>query len=419
MKVLTFFLFVFTIGILEAQNFWEKTVFPTDNSSLYSVYSMITNSDDNILAGTYSKGVFKSDDEGLTWVESGLTNQWVVSFTKNSTGNIYAASIGSNLGSGIYKSADGGNTWTRVWEALTGMNCVYTDQYDNVYVGLNYTSDQSGIYRSTNSGETWQKIFDNTENIYAITRLSGGRILAAGYGKIFYSDNEGGSWSESIEGLVSFTPSALVVNPLGEVFLSTQGYGIYKSIDNGISWVNKTGAGPEYSCLLLNTDGSMYTGTKGYWVYRSLNNGENWDIINSGMDQDKYVLSLLTTKSGYIFAGMDYYGLYRSVDKAITEVENVNLKPSRFSLEQNYPNPFNPSTTIKYSIPLNERSKTLNVQLVVYDILGREVATLVNQKQKPGSYEVEWNANKFPNGVYFYKINIAEYSEVRKMILLK
>ncbi len=106
-----YFIYLHFWSILHSQNFWEKTSFPSDNSSLYSVYSMTTNSNDDILAGTYAKGVFKSRDEGLTWIESGLTNQWVVSFTKSSTGNIYAASIGSNLGSGVYKSTDG-------WEHL-------------------------------------------------------------------------------------------------------------------------------------------------------------------------------------------------------------------------------------------------------------------------------------------------------------
>ncbi len=283
MKSLALLLFIFTFGILHSQNFWEKTSFPTDNSSLYSVYALTTNSNDHILAGTYAKGVFKSTDDGLTWTESGLPNQWVISFTKSSTENIYAASIGSNLGSGVYKSTDGGDSWTRVWESLTGMNCVYTDQYNNVYVGLNFSPDQSGIYRSADSGESWQKIFDLTENVYAITRLSNGRILAASYGQVFYSDNEGGSWDTTTAGLVSFTPSDFVVNTSGEVFLSTEGYGIYKSSDNGISWVNKTGAGSEYSCLILNDDGSMYSGTRGNWVYRSINNGDNWEWIRTSI----------------------------------------------------------------------------------------------------------------------------------------
>ena len=414
MKALAFSLFIFTFGILHSQDFWEKTSFPNDNSSLYSVYSMTTNSNDDILAGTYAKGVFKSTDEGLTWTESGLTNQWVVSFTKSSSGNIYAASIGSNLGSGVYKSADDGISWTRVWESLTGMNCVYTDQYDNIYVGLNFSSDQSGIYRTIDSGESWQKIFDLTENVYAIARLANGRIIAAGYGKVFYSDNEGESWSTTTEGLVSFTPSDFVVNPSGEVFLATEGYGIYKSSDNGASWVNKTGAGSEYSCLILNDDGSMYAGTRGNWVYRSINNGDNWELINSGMNQDKYILSLLTTKSGYVFAGMDYYGLYRSVNKIITDIKEADMKPVHYSLNQNYPNPFNPITSIGYSIP-----NAGFISLSIYDALGSEVAVLDDGFRSAGNYSHTFDASDLSSGIYFYSIRSGNFVETKKMIFLK
>jgi parallel beta-helix repeat protein len=85
-----------------------------------------------------------------------------------------------------------------------------------------------------------------------------------------------------------------------------------------------------------------------------------------------------------------------------------------FSLEQNYPNPFNPSTTIKYSINVETFTR-----LNVYDILGREVATLVNKKQRPGNYEVEWNADNFSSGVYYYKLTTSNFTDTKKMILLR
>jgi erythromycin esterase len=96
--------------------------------------------------------------------------------------------------------------------------------------------------------------------------------------------------------------------------------------------------------------------------------------------------------------------------------------PRQYFLFQNYPNPFNPSTVIKYNIPVevkSERSKVKNVTLVVYDILGREVATLVNEKQKPGNYEVIWDASEQSSGVYFYQIQAGEYIKTKKMILLR
>ncbi|MCB0731992.1 MAG: T9SS type A sorting domain-containing protein, partial [Ignavibacteriae bacterium] len=81
------------------------------------------------------------------------------------------------------------------------------------------------------------------------------------------------------------------------------------------------------------------------------------------------------------------------------------------------------TTTIKYQIPHSSadgvKSETANVKLIVYDILGREVATLVNQKQSPGNYEVKFDARDFTSGIYFYKISSGSYTEVKKMILLK
>ena len=418
MKSKIFLLFIVTFSFSFAQDFWEKTNFPSDNSSLYSVYSMITNSSDNILAGTYAKGIFRSTDQGFSWTESGLSTHWVISFAKDNSGNIFTASIGSQFGSGVFKSTDDGNTWNKVWDALTGMNCVYVSQNGFVYVGLNYTSTQGGIFRSTDAGANWQQIFNQTENIYAITRLNSGRILAAGYGRVFYSDNEGTAWNSTTNGFVSFTPSTFAINNQNEIFLSTLGYGIYKSTNNGINWVNKTGAGPEYSCLIVNSDGSMYAGTRGYWVYRSFNNGDNWELVNSGMGEDKYVLSLLTNSAGYLFAGMDYYGLYKSVSPVVTIIEGEKLYPTEFSLEQNYPNPFNPSTKISWQSPVAGWQI-----LKVYDILGNEVATLVNEFKDAGSYEIEFNPSSikhYPSsGVYFYRLQAGNFVEIKKMILLK
>jgi hypothetical protein len=87
---------------------------------------------------------------------------------------------------------------------------------------------------------------------------------------------------------------------------------------------------------------------------------------------------------------------------------------------QNYPNPFNPSTKIKFQIPLNKGGERgLSVRLIVYDILGREAATLVNEQLTPGTYEVEWGGGNYPSGIYFYKLLTESVSETKKMILLK
>ena len=113
------------------------------------------------------------------------------------------------------------------------------------------------------------------------------------------------------------------------------------------------------------------------------------------------------------------------VDELPTSVEEENNGVFQFRLHQNYPNPFNPVTTIKYQIPLDVKRQMINLKLVVYDVLGREVATLVNRQQKPGYYEVEWNASNHSSGIYFYKIQVyspwraAEFVETKKMVFMK
>jgi hypothetical protein len=119
--------------------------------------------------------------------------------------------------------------------------------------------------------------------------------------------------------------------------------------------------------------------------------------------------------SGKVYIDDVQYGFTTPVE------ENISEFPTAFSLGQNYPNPFNPSTTIKYSISseaLNASSLQL-VSLKIYDIIGREVSTLVNESQKSGNYEVSFNAKDLTSGVYFYTLRAGSFYESKKMILLK
>jgi hypothetical protein len=108
-----------------------------------------------------------------------------------------------------------------------------------------------------------------------------------------------------------------------------------------------------------------------------------------------------------------------STKTVVTAIEKEDLKPLTFKLGQNYPNPFNPITKIKYVIPSVGTQRAVSVQLKVYDVLGNEVATLVNEVKPAGSYEVEFNASKFSSGIYFYQLKAGKYTEIKKMILLR
>ncbi len=115
------------------------------------------------------------------------------------------------------------------------------------------------------------------------------------------------------------------------------------------------------------------------------------------------------SKIEYRLQQVDYSGNF-----TYSKILTVYLLPSKFYLSQNYPNPFNPSTTIKYSIPVGS-----NVVMKLYDVLGKEIKTLVNEFKAPGEYQVQLNANNLPSGIYYYTIHSGSFKDVKKMILLK
>jgi hypothetical protein len=105
--------------------------------------------------------------------------------------------------------------------------------------------------------------------------------------------------------------------------------------------------------------------------------------------------------------------ILKNVNSVVTGLEN-EMNPNSFSLEQNYPNPFNPSTTIKFNL-----GKAGFTTLKLYNVIGKEVANIVNDQLEAGAHEVTFNANDLPTGTYFYKLTSGNYTETRKMMLLK
>jgi len=132
-------------------------------------------------------------------------------------------------------------------------------------------------------------------------------------------------------------------------------------------------------------------------------------------------MCLAINTNGYILAGTYGASVFRSINST-TSVENVGSLPDLYTLSQNFPNPFNPTTTIKYSIAppnLPEGEVLQHVTLKVYDVLGREVATLVNEEKLPGNYEIKFDGNNLSSGVYFYRLQAGSFSDSKKFILLK
>jgi hypothetical protein len=131
---------------------------------------------------------------------------------------------------------------------------------------------------------------------------------------------------------------------------------------------------------------------------------------------DTHIRVLTLDGSGNLVAGTAGSGVwFRPLSDMITSVnEQDRMLPRGYSLDQNYPNPFNPTTAITFSVATYSHTS-----LKVYDILGREVATLVNEQKPAGTYTQKWNAENFPSGVYFYRLQAGSFTETKKLVLLK
>lgn len=148
--------------------------------------------------------------------------------------------------------------------------------------------------------------------------------------------------------------------------------------------------------------------------YLSTNNGTDWIQKNEGFNPSHSINSLSIINNKF-FAGISGQSVWSRLLAEIIGIRQISeVLPSAYSLNQNYPNPFNPSTKISYSLPQSQFAT-----LKIYDAIGNEVVTLVNEKQNSGSYEVEFNANNLSSGIYFYSLKTDNFFETKKMILIK
>ena len=140
-----------------------------------------------------------------------------------------------------------------------------------------------------------------------------------------------------------------------------------------------------------------------------------WYPIESGVMTELALngLSFKDANTGTVVG--DGGTILRTTNGGVSFINQVSSEiPERFSLYQNYPNPFNPTTNIKFDI-----QKTSVTKLIIYNTLGREVATLVNEELKAGSYQTDWNGSNYSSGVYFYTLQAGDFIETKKMMLIK
>lgn len=201
------------------------------------------------------------------------------------------------------------------------------------------------------------------------------------------------------------------------IFTATHGGGIFRSTDNGDNWVqvNNGLTNLFVRSLTISQYGQIFAATNG-GLYSSTDNGENWTSMNEGLF-NVHLNSIIIDQGGYLFVGALISGAYRSINP-ITAVEDEPMFVSQLTLYQNYPNPFNPSTKISWQSPVDSWQT-----IKIYDVLGNEVSTIVDEYKTSGSYEVVFNTSSIKHhpssGVYFYQLKSGDFIQTKKMILLR
>ncbi len=389
-------------SLLNAQ--WIRNNGPNGGVHSFAVF------DTNLFAGTVGGIIYRSTNNGTSWTAVfGGTGADAIAVSDT---NIFAATDG-----GVYRSTNNGATWTV--SGLTGVSpqaLAITDT--NLFAG----TFQSGVYRSTNNGASWTAVNSGlTGTALYITALFAyeTNLFAGTWGSSAYrSTNNGTTWTSASNGLTSNNVHAFTISPnlAGDtnLFAGTYfGNGVYLSTDNGTSWtaVNNGLTNNNVRALAVS-DTNLFAGTDGGGVFHSTNNGTSWTAFNTGLTNN--VINALLVSGTNLFAGTND-GVWRRPLSDITAVEDQsNEIPSQFTLEQNYPNPFNPTTTIGYV--LQEKGST---KLTLMNTLGEEVAILVNEEQDKGFHKVDFNANNLPSGVYLYKLQAGNFTETKKLMLLK
>jgi photosystem II stability/assembly factor-like uncharacterized protein len=399
--VFVFTLFINNYSLMNVYAQWIPTYLPISHpgSSVYSL-AVIGN---NIFAGTWTFGVFLSTDNGSTWSQTVLNNHNVYSLEVIGN-NIYA---GTDL-NGVLLSTNNGTSWSQT--SLNYRNVLSLAVNGNyIFAGTEY----NGVYLSTNNGSTWSQTALNYHDVSSLA-VNGNNIFAGTYGfGVYLSTDNGTTWSQTA--LNNRFVYSLVVNG-NNIFAGTCIYGIYLSTDNGSTWFQTALYYSDVGSLAVNGN-NIFAGTN-LGVYLSKNNGANWVEKNQGFGTSLGGSSFIFANN-YIFTGSGHI-IWRRLLEDILEIENISLEiPKSFKLEQNYPNPFNPSTKIKFDIPSEGKSQKAKVKLLIYNILGKEIQTLVNEQLQPGSYEVTFDGGNLPSGVYFYKLYSGNFTETKKLILLK
>ena len=379
-------------------------------NNLKSVYFI--NSNTGWIGGSGGT-ILKTTNGGSSWTTQSITSPYTVYDIKFVSDNVGFLCTGDGK---IFKTVDAGNNWVVKFSGSGyGFFGMHFRDSNNGWVVGGPTFGSPKIRKTSDGGETWVSLPTSGLNqLRTVHFFSGSRGIVAGAdGKIMKTTNSGTNWYR------------VYSSPTGTVFKffyvsSNVGYA-----SSTISTVLKTTSGDTLWTALFVPGLPAYTSvnslhfisaTEGWVVCEggkiayTDNGGSNWVLQNSGTGSDLEDVYFVNSTLGFAVGDG---GVFLST-VPIIGIKKISQVVDDFRLYQNYPNPFNPSTTIRFTI--SELGFTI---LKVYDALGKEVATLVNEKLSAGSYEVDLDAGDFVSGVYFYRLEMGDYVETRKCLLIK
>ena len=374
------------------------------------------------LIGT-NNGIFKSENNFINW-ESVHPLSETKLLKKDNIGNIYAVS------KFLYYSNNEGTNWSIPYNSFssTPFNIQNVFVNDSNYIFTIQGYQENGLYasKSTDFGDTWNFMWiifyactaSNTSYSFVENQL--GTLFVSYYLNVHCNPNPqfsasyvkkkeiGSDWLSVLDDIIAYN-----IYSFDSIMYFATNEGIYKSINNGNTLVQMNIGFVDLNITQLILKPEIFLALTGDGVYKSLDNGNSWiRLDHTGLNAAINKLYYDENKNLYACTQNGIY-LFNGELTSLNE-DGVSLNPIEFSLSQNYPNPFNPTTKISYQLP-----KESKVVLRVYDILGSEVATIVNEYQEAGYKELDFDASSLSSGIYIYKISAGDFVSSKKMIVAK
>jgi photosystem II stability/assembly factor-like uncharacterized protein len=367
---------------------------PKDSTRILAAYDSLQTSPPYVFHGK----IYRTTDYGNTWSATFIQDidpdSNPLAIDSDHPDTVYLGTTDSL----VFLSTDFGLTWAPTGPSHLGKICsiIVVKGHPNILLcGSAHSSDSAYVYRSTDYGITWNVVYTSTGLGPEIPCLTSCVLTPDTYYFTSFLSGSGNS---------------------GGVFIST---------NDGLTWIRNNADPGAWGLSVANDDPNViiFGNGGGTTAILTTNGGGNWTSlpdIPGFANQSLLCFNrkvILTQQNRFVFQLIPYNNTPIGIQPISTEI------PKQFSLHQNYPNPFNPSTNIGFRIARFGFAK-----LTVYDILGKEIAVILNENLKPGVYKVSWDASNYPSGVYFYKLVVEPsdhlersdgYVESKKMILLK